>query len=419
MVVKHHRVTAVSLAAALSPVAGIAAWLAGPLPATGGEVPFNEHVLSDTADGPRSVFAADLDGDGDLDILTASEFDNKIAWYQSNGGLPVTFTDEIVISTAAIGAWSVFAMDVDGDGDTDVLSASDGDNKIAWYENDGALFPTFTERVISTDALGAHSVFAADLDGDGDTDVLSGSLSDTKVAWYENDGQSPPTFTEHVLSTDTTAFGSRSVLATDLDGDGDIDVLSTSFAGEIAWYENDGGSPPTFTERVISTTASGGSGLCATDLDGDGNIDVLSAAARIAWYESDGGSPPTFTERVIVSDVGFALSVFAADVDNDGDIDVLSATFGHNNLVWYESSGGAPPTWQERVISTDSNLGFSVFAVDLDGDADPEILHVGDTLGGSKLMWYENVMQHADLDADGDVDLHDFALLQLAFTGPK
>jgi hypothetical protein len=198
-----------------------------------------------------------------------------------------TFTER-VISTAADGAWSVYATDVDGDGDTDVLSASANDNKIAWYENIGGSPPGFTERVISTSANGAVSVYATDVDGDGDTDVLSASYYDDKIAWYESDGGSPPIFTERVIST--LADGASSVYATDVDGDGDADVLSTSWPdNKIAWYENLGTWPPIFGEHVISTAANGASSVYATDVDGDGDTDVLSASQgddKIAWYEN-------------------------------------------------------------------------------------------------------------------------------------
>ncbi len=133
---KHTRVTAESYAAVssplavLGPLAGIAASLAGALPARGGEVPFTEHVISTAADMASSVFATDVDGDGDTDVLSASEFDDKIAWYENDGGSPPSFTER-VISTAADGAISVFATDLDGDGDIDVLSASSEDDKIA------------------------------------------------------------------------------------------------------------------------------------------------------------------------------------------------------------------------------------------------------------------------------------------------
>ncbi len=149
-----------------------------------GEVPFNHWDISTPgADGAQSVFTADVDGDGDMDVLSASYNDDKIAWYENDGGSPPGFKER-VISLAADGAQSVFAADVDGDGDMDVLSASEWDDTIAWYENDGSSAPNFTERVISTAADGARSVFVADMDGDGDTDVLSASYNDDKIAWY-------------------------------------------------------------------------------------------------------------------------------------------------------------------------------------------------------------------------------------------
>ncbi|MBN4049975.1 VCBS repeat-containing protein [bacterium AH-315-M10] len=86
-----------------------------------------------------------------------------------------------MVSTGATGARDVFATDVDGDGDIDLLSASDLDDKIAWYENDGN--ENFTERVVSTSADRDFSVYAIDVDGDGDIDLMSASFNDDKVAW--------------------------------------------------------------------------------------------------------------------------------------------------------------------------------------------------------------------------------------------
>ena len=84
--------------------------------------------------------------------------------------------------------------------------------------------PTFTENIISTNTSGPVSVYATDVDGDGDMDVLSASSYDDKIAWYENDGNQ--VFTEQVITTN--ADGAKSVYATDVDGDGDMDVLSAS-----------------------------------------------------------------------------------------------------------------------------------------------------------------------------------------------
>jgi hypothetical protein len=82
---------------------------------------------------------------------------------------------------------------MDADGDMDVLSASHYDDKIAWYENDGQ--KNFTAHAVTTAANGAYFAYAADVDSDGDLDVLSASSVDGKIAWYRNDmavNQHPP-----------------------------------------------------------------------------------------------------------------------------------------------------------------------------------------------------------------------------------
>jgi len=98
----------------------------------------------------------------------------------------------VIVQSETNGATSVYAADLDADGDLDVLSASWNDNKIAWYANDGTGH-FGAQQVITTEADGAQCVYAADLDGDGDLDVLSASAYDGKIAWYENEQVSRPT----------------------------------------------------------------------------------------------------------------------------------------------------------------------------------------------------------------------------------
>ena len=115
---------------------------------------------------------------------------------------------------------------MDGDGDTDVLSASWNDDTIAWYENGDGSGGSWTTHTISTDADGAQSVYGIDVDGDGDADVLSASYYDDTIAWYENADETGELWTIHKITT--SADGAYSVFGIDVDGDGDIDVLSAS-----------------------------------------------------------------------------------------------------------------------------------------------------------------------------------------------
>ena len=148
-----------------------------------GQIQFEPHTISSSADGAHSVFAIDLDQDNDIDVLSTSVYLGIVDWYENDGSENFT-THEI--TTDAEGANSVFAIDVDGDEDIDVLSASVDDDKIAWYENDGS--ENFTECIVSSQANGAISVYAIDVDNDGDVDVLSASFFDDKISWYENLG---------------------------------------------------------------------------------------------------------------------------------------------------------------------------------------------------------------------------------------
>jgi hypothetical protein len=376
-------------------------------------------IISTSGDGAVCVFSVDLDGDGDADVLSASNLDDKVAWYENDGLSPPGFTER-VISTTADGAFCVFATDVDGDGDADVLSASFYDDTIAWYESDGLMPPGFTQRIVSTDVDGPRTLFAADVNGDGAIDVLSASQYDDTIAWYESDGETPPGFTKRIISTEADV--AWSVYAADLDGDGDVDVLSGSVNdSKVAWYESDGLIPPGFTERVISTTAYRANAVVAVDIDGDGDTDVLSASElddKVAWYENDGLSPPGFTERVISTIADGAFSVFAADVDGDGDTDVLSASFYDDTIAWHESDGLMPPGFTERIISTDADGAWSVYAADVDGDGDTDVLSA--SVLDDTIAWYEFTQScEGDANGDGSVDVNDisYVLFRLGDSG--
>jgi hypothetical protein len=387
----------------------------------------NRHFSVSTIDtiSAASVFAIDLDGDGDKDVLSAFSSADKIAWYENVGGAGA-FGPQQVITTLTDGAGSVFAADLDGDGDNDVLSASQFDDKIAWYENIDGAGAFGPQQVISTLGNGASSVFAADLNGDGDIDVLSASYDDNEIAWYENvDGAG--TFGPQQLIT-TLAFGASSIFAIDIDGDGDNDVVSASCGDDkVAWYENEDGAGAFGPTQVITTQANCARSVYAADIDGDGDNDVLSAFtndAKIAWHENENGGGAFGPEQVLTTSTTFApQSVFAADLDGDGDNDVLSPS------GWYENEDGAGAFGPKQVIAGVT----CVFAADLDGDEDSDVLT--SAVGAGGVVWHENeagvafapqqtvtttVFEvasafAADLDGDNDNDLVIVGYLEVAW----
>ncbi len=341
----------------------------------------SEHVVSTAADYIQSVHAEDVDGDGDIDLMSASEDTDEIAWYENDGSQNFT---KRVVSTDAFYAQDVYAADVDGDGDIDLLSASAADQKIAWYENDGATDPTFTEHVVTSSADGANSVFAIDVDGDGDMDLMTATSVDDEILWFENDGSQ--NFTEHVVSS--TADGAFDVFAIDVDGDGDIDLLSASSEDDkIAWYENDGSQ--NFTERIVSTNANFVHTVFAADMDGDGDIDLLSASQsddKIAWYKNDGSQ--NFTEVAVSTSGDRAISVYAADMNADGEMDIVSTFAGDDKIAWYKNDGAANPSFTESIISNSADGAHSIFVADIDNNGTLDV--IAGSENDDKIAWYKN-----------------------------
>ena len=348
---------------------------------------FLEHPIEKSFK-THEVIPVDMDNDGDIDVVavggsqdypSGNPINGLIKWYENtmDKGMIGSWT-AANITTSADGATSVFAVDVDNDGDMDVLSASLEDKKIAWYENNGS--QSFTAHTIATND-GAWSVYAADLDNDGDVDILASGYT---IKWYENNGSQ--SFTANtVVYTGEMAY---SVFAVDLDNDGDMDVLSASMTDDkIAWYENDGAADPSWTAADISTSADGARSVYAADVDGDGDMDVLSASDndnKIAWYENNGSE--SFTEHSINTSASAAHSVFAVDMDRDGDMDVLSAAAGDDKVAWYENNGSE--SFTEHSITTSAWYVRSIYAVDVDNDGDMDVLSA--SFKDDKIAWYEN-----------------------------
>ncbi len=375
-----------------------------------------------------AVTAADIDGDGDQDVLSAflrneSKID-EISWYENKIGESGTGGNDFgspqeIISNAQF-MQSAAAADLDGDGDPDVLSASGGEDKVSWYENrdgeSGADDDGFGPRQpITVSVSGARAVAVADLDGDGDRDVLSASDLDNKIAWYENrtGERGADGFGRQQIIT-SNAKEVRAIATEDLDQDGDDDLL-TAFSDTVAWYENqitengtdgDGFGPP----QVLSASARSAQSVTTADLDGDGDQDVLSASwgpNTVSWYENQIGEHPKSSgfgpQKTIMADESGAESVVTEDLDGDGDQDVISAS-GFDKVAWHENeigdagsdSDGFGP---QQIVTTDVRGIESIAVADLNGDDNPDVLSA--SFMDDKIAWYENEIRDVGSDDDG------------------
>lgn len=337
-----------------------------------------------SANGAYEIYPCDLDGDGDLDVVGASFGDDTIGWYENLDGLG-NFGTRQIISTNADQALTVNAADIDGDGDLDVISGSQADAKIAWYENDG-LGNFGPQQIITTNTTSVHDVYGTDLDGDGDIDILAAVFGSNTVAWYENtNGQGNFSSAKIISTLEITPFA---VYPVDLDGDGDMDVLCAAWQGNrIIWFENLDGDGNFGPSRVISINANATQSVFAADIDDDGDMDVLFTSLvddKVAWHRNIDGQGNFGAEQIITLNANGATCVYAADLDNNGTIDVLS-TSEDGKIAWYKNTDGQGAFGPQEILTT-TNSSNSIYGADIDSDGDNDVVS-----GGADIVWFENM----------------------------
>ncbi len=365
--------------------------------------------------GLADVNVADLDGDHDLDILSASMDDDKIAWYENRDGR-ATFGPQTIIAEYFHAAAHVAAADVDADGDLDILAASFpifGPGELAWFENEDGRGRFGPKATIGQ----GRSIHPADLDGDGDVDALATDYSReggrARVQWFENlDGRGTFGPSQHIWTVGRPTL--YQIEPADVDGDGDTDVVSVNNRTQIAWHENSDGEG-TFDHRLID--GSGGFEVTVADLDADGDPDVVASLTETAYgephllmaYENSAGAGRIWQPQVISATGGGALA--AADVDGDGDVDVISGTaplLGSADLAWYENTDGQGRFGATQLVAQGLGTSSAVRARDLDGDGDVDVLYASWVRG--QILWYENLgtagepLQPGDANGDGRFD---------------
>jgi Tol biopolymer transport system component/PKD repeat protein len=274
---------------------------------------------------------------------------------------------------------------------------------------------TFTKHVVDSDFYRPEYCHATDVDRDGDVDILCPADYGNTIAWWENDGAQ--NFTKHVI--DSAFYRAKRVYATDVDGDGDVDVLGAAgTSDEIAWWENDGAQ--NFTKHIVASAIDA---MCvyATDIDDDGDVDILGVdkdGGGIVWWENDGNE--NFTGHTITDTLNLPWWVYATDMDGDGDVDVLGTDCWGSAVIWWENDGNE--NFTGHTIDDAFAGPYTVYAVDVDGDGDVDVLAAA--TGGDEIAWWENdgaqnFTKHtvtntfdgassayaADLDGDGDMDI--------------
>jgi hypothetical protein len=346
------------------------------------------------------VIAVDLDKDGLVDGVACEAKENKILWLRQvrRGQF-----EEIVVDDKSLAPVHVEAADMDGDGDLDLLVSSMGfvfpnNDKIGTVvvlENDGK--QNFIRHEVLTNTSRVTDIRAGDFDEDGQMDLAVGQFGydQGEVRWMRRTG--PWTFDPGEILTDLS--GDINVCVADFNGDGhqDIVALISQQWEEIYTFENDGKGH--FTRKLIwgSTNEDyGSSGISVCDLNGDNRPDILytngdgfGPAATpgprpwhgIQWLENTGGGTFKFHR---IADLPGAYAPIGVDMDQDGKMDIVcSAAYADwdkmnplvASLVWFHNEG--QERFTKRVLASDPKDLISLAVGDFDGTGQPVLITGG------------------------------------------
>ena len=333
-------------------------------------------IILETQNYIESVAVVDLDKDGDQDILFVETFFNyinipksvqKIQWLKNVGQLNFSKGGEIVMPNHKHDL-KLLALDIDYDGDVDILPSEED----IFYENDGA--QNFTPSWLR---IYNHYAKLSDINSDGIIDILSSGII---LTWQKNNGKG--IFSSNRIDTIYLGLLSNPI-AGDLDRDGDQDIVVGSLylddreSNRLYIYRNEG--QERFSNPAIIEVGESVTSLEIADLDSDNYPDIIAALGhfqdrryRIVWFKNDKNG--NFSEpKTIINNIGDDYANLAlADIDGDKDIDVISA-HRSNELFWHKNDGNGN-FLSYSITSPQIQGAISVKGGDVDDDGDSDLV---------------------------------------------
>lgn len=373
---------------------------AAPIPGGGN---FTERIIAsyDAASSDvqhvQGTEIVDIDSDGDADVIATFSRSDNVYLYLNRGGA-AGWTRITVAPKDTIVGMDAVARDIDGDGDLDIAAiglfqrgqdfTSPGD--VVWYENPGGDFKGTWVRHDVDQLYGVRSLASADLDGDDLPDLIVGAIrinsQGNGVHWYRNTGSG---FTGPT-AIDAGLLEVSSVQVDDIDGNGTPDVVAAGKdSQELVWYQNRGGSAPTFNKRVIASGA-GFYGAFVTNMDADPAREVVtSRGSGLVWYDPPLDPIETWSANTIAAFGGASgVVIVAADVDGDGDTDVAASAQPEAEVGVFLRDGDS---WTEVPVATGYAASF-INIGDINGDRRYDLVtSTYDHSSGDRLAWWENM----------------------------
>lgn len=315
------------------------------------------------------ALAFDADCDGDLDVAAHELFDRnegfntpgRLVWYERPANLATSPWTMHVIADDIVHVRFLDLADVDRDGDMDLVICSNAGgggnpgNLVAWFENRcGQGAPRWQRWTIATGLQNANCVRVVDIAGSNSRDIVVAERDGGRVRWFDNAGN-PRRDNWTGYSVVEGAAGPFSLRGHDLNGDGRRDLLvSLMDGGSILWYLQ----PPdprggTWTTRTVTTDFVGPREVTIGDFNNDGRMDVASGSGdsfpgvdQIAFFLDNGAGG--YTKHT--ADYYSFTFIETVDFDGDGDDDVITASYNGNRVDWWENRTTGTPVEPAEVV---------------------------------------------------------------------
>jgi hypothetical protein len=352
---------------------------------------------------PSSLDAADLDGDGKIDLVAGIPNGSGAVcvFRNTSSSGSVSFATRQDFSTADL-CQSLHLTDLDGDGKMDVIASNrnSSTNNLQVFRNtssSGSI--SFASAVNFSRPDFPYVIASGDLNADGKPDLVHTNFNSTSISVNQNTSTSG---TISLAANFQLTAGSipGTIEICDLDLDGKQDIIFTNFTSNtISYYRNIHSSgalsSSSFDSKVDIGTGTGTNpqGLFMADIDGDGKKDIVSThqgTGNIAVHRNTSTSGSiSFAALATTSSGTTARSTYVTDINGDGKVDVISANIGTNTLRVFQSSStsGTISLSSGVTFSTGSQPYFGI-AADIDGDTKPDM--VSADYNSSRLSVFRN-----------------------------